>query len=570
MQLRAGTFTLLYEKGFLRYISYDKTEILRMIYFALRDENWGTMDVIIKNEIIRSRQNSFFISYDCCHQQKGTDIFCWQVMINGSENGEITFEIEGYARVEFLKNRLGFCVLHPIGDYRGQQVEITHPDKTVTQTSFPEPIANDDPFRQIASLKWQKNNSWYNLGFEGDIFETEDQRNWTDASFKTFCTPHDLPVPVKVMHGERIHQKIVFSAVDDLPVLPVGKSNLIEITMTGQILELPKIGIAAAEVANQISAKAGALLRDLKLKHYAITVDLSREHWTAQFFSDTENAGILQLPLQVTLQLSENFLGEINVFTALCHQLKADVKSILLLSKNELVTSKQLIDHSWVIKEQFPDVPVGVGTDYNFKEINRCRFNTSGAEFIGYAIHPQEHASDDLSLIENIAAQADTVKTAKHIYGENISVYISPVTLKKRFNPYASDPALITRSDNERNDSRQNKSFCSVFTLGSIKSLTVAQADSITYFKTLGNQGVISDSNEPFPVYFALKNVLNNSSAIINTGSSDPLAVDSMLFKDGLLLLWNYTNAEQTALMFDGKSIKLRPHQIKTIAVELN
>lgn len=570
MQLQAGPFTLLYEKGFLRYISYGKTEILRMIYFALRDENWGTMDTIIKNEVIRSEQTSFHISYDCCHQKNGKDIFCWKVTISGNEKGEIIFEIEGHALSDFLKNRLGFCVLHPIGDYSDQQVEIIHPDNTVTQTNFPEHIVNDDPFKQIKSLKWQRDNRWYNLDFEGDIFETEDQRNWTDASFKTFCTPHDLPVPVKIKDGEKVHQKIVFSPVDNLPALLNNKNNPLEITITGQALKLPEIGVAASAVTNQISAKAGALLRGLKLKHYAITVEPSRENWTAQFFSDTENAKTLQLPLQVTLQLSEDFSKEITVFMALCHQLKADVKSMLLLSKNELVTSQQLIDHIWAIKEQFPGVMIGVGTGYNFKEINRCRFNAGKAQFLSYSIHPQEHASDDLSVIENIAAQAETVKTAKYIYGEDMPVHISPVTLKKRYNPYANDPALVTKSYNERTDPRQRKNFGALFILGSIKSLAVAKANGITYFQTLGDQGIIADNNEPFPVYLALKNVLNNASAIINTTSADPLAVDSLLFKDGMLIIWNYTNSEQIVLMPDGQNIKLSPQQIKTMMIKLN
>lgn len=29
--------------------------------------------------------------------------------------------------------------------------------------------------------------------FEGDVFEMEDQRNWTDASYKTYCTPWGCP-----------------------------------------------------------------------------------------------------------------------------------------------------------------------------------------------------------------------------------------------------------------------------------------------------------------------------------------------------------------------------------------
>ena len=34
----------------------------------------------------------------------------------------------------------------------------------------------------------------------------EDQRNWTDASFKTYSTPLSEPIPVTVKAGTRISQ----------------------------------------------------------------------------------------------------------------------------------------------------------------------------------------------------------------------------------------------------------------------------------------------------------------------------------------------------------------------------
>ena len=44
MKLQAGSLNIFYENGFLRQIKQNGTEIVRMIYFALRDHNWGTFD----------------------------------------------------------------------------------------------------------------------------------------------------------------------------------------------------------------------------------------------------------------------------------------------------------------------------------------------------------------------------------------------------------------------------------------------------------------------------------------------------------------------------------------------
>ncbi|MEJ0031488.1 MAG: hypothetical protein WDO15_14435 [Bacteroidota bacterium] len=46
------------------------------------------------------------------------------------------------------------------------------------------------------------------LQFEGDIFETEDQRNWGDDSFKTYSTPLSRPYPVMLKPGDKVNQKV--------------------------------------------------------------------------------------------------------------------------------------------------------------------------------------------------------------------------------------------------------------------------------------------------------------------------------------------------------------------------
>ena len=57
---------------------------------------------------------------------------------------------------------------------------------------------------------------WAELVFEGEVFEMEDQRNWTDASFKTYGTPLTRPFPVEFHPGERVRQ-VDNAAVDRGP-----------------------------------------------------------------------------------------------------------------------------------------------------------------------------------------------------------------------------------------------------------------------------------------------------------------------------------------------------------------
>ena len=56
---------------------------------------------------------------------------------------------------------------------------------------------------------------------------------------------------------------------------------------------------------------------------------------------------------------------------------------------------------------------VAAGTDGSFVELNRGTPLPRRAEALCYSINPQVHAFDDMSLVESLSAQADTVETAR-------------------------------------------------------------------------------------------------------------------------------------------------------------
>ena len=52
------------------------------------------------------------------------------------------------------------------------------------------------------------------LEFEGDLWETEDHRNWTDANFKTYSTPIALGPPAPLQAGQQLRQRLVVTPLD--------------------------------------------------------------------------------------------------------------------------------------------------------------------------------------------------------------------------------------------------------------------------------------------------------------------------------------------------------------------
>jgi D-apionolactonase len=561
--LYAGPITAGYENGFLRRISYGETEILRMIYFALRDHNWNTMDAQIENERITIEKNHFEIRYDCFHTNDGATVIQWKTLIAGMPDGTITFEIEGVAMQNFRKNRAGFCVLHPL-NIIGEQCEITHPDESKSESNFPVNVSPHNPFTNIKSMSWAASGLRSIILFEGDIFETEDQRNWSDASFKTFCTPLDKPFPVELKAGERIFQRITFKP-ERTPEPARASAPHISLVESEADSVLPWIGIGASTEIKGLAEPAVSLIRALGLSHYRVDIFAGNENWVSAFSASYENAFSLSLPLEAALHLTSNYREEIGSFVALSQQNRVNLKKVLLLGTNGLVTGQALIDQVPQFKSAFPKVLFGAGTNYNFNEINKNHFSMGDLDYVSFSVDPQEHASDDLTVIENIASQEHLVKSAKAIYGENVQVHISPVTLRKRFNPYATNPADLFIEESKKADPRQKREFAAIWTFGALCSLAKGGASFVTFYQTMGNQGILPAHGDPYPVYRTFKSLSPYQGKPVNVlKSSDPLAVQAMVLDGKMLALANLTD-EKRVVRFKKTEVKLSPMEMKFV-----
>jgi len=83
---------------------------------------------------------------------------------------------------------------------------------TVGQSLAPQPIVGGIPgaiteqFKQLTIERADFGRLV--LSFAGDSFELEDQRNWGDASFKTYCTPLRLGFPRAIKAGTEIAHRV--------------------------------------------------------------------------------------------------------------------------------------------------------------------------------------------------------------------------------------------------------------------------------------------------------------------------------------------------------------------------
>ena len=118
VSLQAGPLSVLYEEGDLRYINLGDQEILRRVYVAIRDRNWGTVLPVLSNVQIDADEDSFRIGYDVENKEGDID-FAWKGTITGDSQGTITF-----MRRNDLINRNGVLIRSVTARCRTRQVLI--------------------------------------------------------------------------------------------------------------------------------------------------------------------------------------------------------------------------------------------------------------------------------------------------------------------------------------------------------------------------------------------------------------------------------------------------------------
>ncbi|MBC7813352.1 MAG: hypothetical protein H7175_19490, partial [Burkholderiales bacterium] len=559
ISLRAGPLTMLYEAGMLRSIRLGTTEIVRGIYAAVRDHNWGTVPAVLRDVNIDARADSFDISFTSDHQQNDIH-FVWRGTIIGASDGTLRFAFDGEALTSFKRNRVGFCVLHPM-EIAGSSCGIEHIDGAIEHGVFPVAIAPHQPFFDIRAITHEVTPG---LGAEvrmdGDTFEMEDQRNWIDASFKTYCTSLELPIPVTLLAGSKVRQSVTLRLIGQALTVSTSEATPTLRLDSAASVPLPSIGLGVASHGEALTEREIQRLKALNLTHLRVDLEPQTDV-EAVLQQASDEAKRIGCPLEIAVHVSANIEEDLARVATAMETVQPQVARLLVYNFHQHATRRETIDaarHILNIK------PFGSGTDAYFTQLNRNR-PTAPLEWLTYSINPQVHAFDNPSLIETTLAAGLTVTSARAFSG-SAKIAVTPITFKWRWSPDASAPEPPTPAGQlpKQVDVRQMSLFGAVWTLGMIKSLALAKPDSLTFYETTGWRGVMErEAGSPvpekfasvaggvFPMYHVFADVGEFAGGeLLPLMSSDPLAYDGfVLRKDGAggmrVLLANYTPIER-------------------------
>ncbi|HEX8488557.1 MAG TPA: hypothetical protein VF642_08445, partial [Propionibacteriaceae bacterium] len=335
---------------------------------------------------------------------------------------------------------------------------------------------------------------------EGDVFETEDQRNWTDASFKTYSTPLDLPFPVDVRVGEQVRQSARLS------VSPAAAPEAAAVAgrVAREPVERPEpvvvtaleVGVVPAIATSLPQQQGGAFARSghRPASFAALLVELSGavDRWPAQLERAGATATQTGAPLDVRLETDDPQ----SIRAAVAHPAVRDAVRLAVFDPVLHVTTPPL----WralttAAQETGSPAMLVAGARSHFTELNRQRdLLPDEAGALTFSLTPQMHAFEVSHLVDSLAGQRSVVLSALALAGGR-PLHVGPITLRQRFNAVATSADAAP----EPPDPLQSTPFTAAWTLGSVAALTVPGIESLTYYELEGPGGLGGDEG-PYPV----------------------------------------------------------------------
>ncbi|WP_197517486.1 hypothetical protein [Microbacterium karelineae] len=531
-------------------ITYRGGEVLRSVRAVVRDRDWATAEWVVDGvEVLTSRsdtegsgesvsipERSQALSEACVSLSStsfGADL---RATLTIRAHGPVlTVALEATTARAFLTNRTGLVVLHPPA-LAGAPLEVRHSDGSAERTAFPADIAPHQPAVDIAGLSW----GGVRVEFAGDTFEMEDQRNWTDASFKTYSRPLSLPFPYEIAAGETVRQSVTVTVATEAgTAAPDARRD--DLLSLSEPAPAPTISVGASTAPDVPRHEGLASRPDGPTPPLLVELDLGWGGWPAALERAAASGPLdarLVLPEKgaraavaaAVAALAPHRVVRIAAFRPAGHEAQhvSDAEAVAILRE--------------ALAESGLEIPVIGGTRAHFTELNRELHRIPAVDCLAFSTTPLFHTRETRQLEEAVAMQRLVAEQAVRI-ADGSPVHIGPVTLRPHVNnvattapprPCGSDlsegygPELL-----DADDPRQAAPELAAWTIASAAALAVPGVASISFFEEWGPRGIHTADGADLPVAEAVRALAALAGPVSTAHSTDgqvwAIAADSEL-----------------------------------------
>jgi D-apionolactonase len=520
LRLVAGRLAADFADGNLRTITYDGVEVLRSISYLVRDRDWGTYRPRIEDLSVRQDDGRFALTYRAHCQGPEHTALSVDVSIEAG-GGALVFKAKAVSTTGFDTNRCGFCILHPIIGVAGGPVAVEHVDGRREETVFPDLIEPWQPFKDMRAITHPvMEGVSATCRMEGDVFEMEDQRNWSDASYKTYVRPLALPWPYRIEPGKPFEQTIALTIEDGRPHgrPAVAAGAPVTIRPGSRRGMMPNIGLVIRPEDAASTLQAGHLRGEIGAQELLFHFDPLAGHGKAalQDFAAIARLHRGRTVLEIALPCDRQPDDE-------CREIAEDMRSAGL--QPDAIAISPAVDRQstppgseWpecpplevvyaaahgafadIRPDTRPNIRIGGGMLSYFTELNRKRVPPQRLDFVTHCTNPIVHAADDLSVMQTLEALPFITRSVRAIYGD-MPYRIGPSTIAMRQNPYGNrtmDNPHGSRIAMADRDPRHNGRFGEAFAMGYAIRTLEAGLECLTLSALTGPFGLVAGEGEP-------------------------------------------------------------------------
>ncbi|WP_152354504.1 hypothetical protein [Brachybacterium subflavum] len=509
-------------------IAWNGTVLLDSARPALRDRDWDTVaPEVLAEEWSRGAGPSLTRTLRVRYVGAGGEATALSVLTLTPERLSLRFTVT--AEAPLTTNRVGLTAMLPRA-MAGDDAVVTTTRGDRRDVRFPRPISPWQPLFDIRALDLDHAGVRARLELLGDVFEMEDQRNWTDASFKIYSRPLALPFPYEVGAGESITQEITLvpepaatraqPSPSQAPAVPASTPTaaarpsppsasdptppaLADLLTAASACTLPRLGLGATTAAADvqrggplpISAAAG-------FDHLMVQVSdrFGPERVVAAAAEESAAAG---LPVDLRIIASE--ATDVPALLDAAGAAGLPVRRIGIVDEERHVTTAGL----W---ERLRGACAGrsaelvAGSRTHFTELNREIHAIPAADLLSFPSTPQMHMRESWHVAESVAALGDVLASARMLR-PTARLHLGPLTLRPRVNAVATQAELVDRADASgwgahlvpgSTDPRGRTSWAAAWTAAALAEAAHGGVESVTLGELAGPRGVLTgDAGAP-------------------------------------------------------------------------
>ena len=464
-----GGFTLDLARDAIRNIRYEGVQIIDLLYTAIRPSDWSTLK---SDEYVADVK---IIGNDCeitiTESLAGALAATTKVILSAGNTFSVEYELKGLA--EYSVNRWGICFCLNTADWMGASVHASGNSYSLAQNISPQRVVNgvvQGLFPESHEMQFIAADKRYLKAIStGKVLEAEDQRNWTDNTYKIYSGSLKEPRPFTTSPGSSWKQSVNFEV--GLPNQNNADPNKI---LVREIEALPSIGLQfnSESLLNPDDLEKALVL--LEIDHLRINA----ESLTSQKIATTASNGLILETALLSSNQDEVLKAEVLQLSE-----KVPAGSRLLIQRE----GRQVVESEDLPKNESLNTYIP-GTDAYLVDLHREKFEFTNS--VSYAIAPTVHSTDTETIFKTLSTQKESIEFAQKYLAPQ--VFVSPITFSTRGNPETG------HSRDQRINFADRTSAMRIYTiegaawtLGSIHAVASAGAFSGSWHELFGEYGII-------------------------------------------------------------------------------